>query len=175
LHSCLGWQERQADVTILHFLYHGELAKSQLLNRMGSLRRVDLLARMFHELMSRDRGDGRAIGQLVPRYRRIESEAYLNSTSQGEPVLSEVEGTTEDARLPARRAYSSERRTVILFALAPLSPASGFPVSRSQQPTHETSELGDFNDHEGNIILGFAARSEAIQIVIDGVENVVCF
>jgi hypothetical protein len=64
-------------LTILHFLYHGEPAKSQLLNRMG----------------------------------------YL------------------------RRAYSR----------------------------------GDFNDHEGNIILGFAARSEAIQIVIDGVENVVCF
>ena len=26
------------------------------------------------------------------------SEAYLNGTSQGEPVLSEVEGTPEDAR-----------------------------------------------------------------------------
>jgi len=45
---------------------------------------------MFHELMSRDRGDGRATGQLVPRYRGIGSEAYLNSTSQGP--------TTEDAR-----------------------------------------------------------------------------
>ena len=31
-------------------------------------------------------------------YRGIGSEAYLNGTSQGEPVLSEVEGTPEDAR-----------------------------------------------------------------------------
>jgi hypothetical protein len=37
-------------------------------------------------------------GQLVPRYRGIGPEAYLNSTSQGEPVLSVVEGTPEDAR-----------------------------------------------------------------------------
>jgi hypothetical protein len=37
----------------------------------------------------------------VPR----DSEAYLNGTSQGP--------TPEDARLPAGRAYSSERRTVI--------------------------------------------------------------
>ena len=27
-----------------------------------------------------------------------DSEAYLNGTSQGEPVLSEAEGTPEDAR-----------------------------------------------------------------------------
>jgi hypothetical protein len=33
------------------------------------------------------------------------SEAYLNSTSQG--------ARSEEARLPARRAYSSERRTAI--------------------------------------------------------------
>ena len=38
---------------------------------------------------------------------------YLNGTSQGEPVLRVVEGTPEDARLPARRAYSSERRASI--------------------------------------------------------------
>jgi hypothetical protein len=43
---------------------------------------------------------------------------YLKSASQGEPVLSEVEGTPEDARLPARRAYSSERRTVISVVAA---------------------------------------------------------
>jgi hypothetical protein len=43
--------------------------------------------------------------RAIPRYRGIGSEAYLNSTSQG--------STPEDARLPARRAYSSERRTVI--------------------------------------------------------------
>ena len=57
-----------------------------------------LLARIFHELPSRDREDGRATWQLVPRYRGIGSEAYLNGTSQGPPVLSEVEGTPEDAR-----------------------------------------------------------------------------
>jgi hypothetical protein len=33
-----------------------------------------------------------------PAYRGIGSEAYLNGTSQGEPVLSVVEGTPEDAR-----------------------------------------------------------------------------
>jgi hypothetical protein len=57
--------------------------------------------------------DGCATWQLVPRHRGIGSEAYLNGTSQEPPVLSEVEGTSEDARLPARRAYSSERRTPI--------------------------------------------------------------
>jgi len=45
---------------------------------------------MFHESLSRDREDGRAAGQLVPRYRGIGSEAYLNGTSQ--------EPTPEDAR-----------------------------------------------------------------------------
>jgi hypothetical protein len=83
-----------------------------------------VLARIFHESMSRDREDGcacppsracslrrggRATWHLVPRSRGIGFEAYLNSTSQGP--------TPEDARLPARRAYSSERRTVI-FAVA---------------------------------------------------------
>jgi hypothetical protein len=57
-----------------------------------------LFVRIFYELLSRDHEDGRATGQLVPRYRGIGSEAYLNDTSQGEPVLSVVEGTPEDAR-----------------------------------------------------------------------------
>ncbi len=48
------------------------------------------LARIFHELLSRDHEDGLATGQLVPRYRGIGSEAYLNGTSQGP--------TPEDAR-----------------------------------------------------------------------------
>ncbi|MFA9614511.1 MAG: hypothetical protein ACERK9_11250, partial [Deltaproteobacteria bacterium] len=63
------------------------------------------LARIFHELLSRDHEDGRACPpsracslrrggratwQLVPRYRGIGSEAYLNGTSQG--------STPEDAR-----------------------------------------------------------------------------
>jgi hypothetical protein len=60
---------------------------------------TDYLARIFHELLSRDREDGRATGQP----QGVGSEAYLNGTSQGP--------TPEDARLPARRAYSSERRT----------------------------------------------------------------
>jgi hypothetical protein len=48
------------------------------------------------------------------------SEPHLNSTLQSELVLSVTEGTRKDTRLPAPRAYSSERRTVILFALAVL-------------------------------------------------------
>jgi hypothetical protein len=44
------------------------------------------LARTFHELLSRDREDGRATGQP----QGLESEAYLNSTSQG--------SRSEDAR-----------------------------------------------------------------------------
>ena len=48
---------------------------------------------MFHELVSRDLGEGCAAGQLVPRYRGIGSEAYLNGTSQGP--------TSEDARKDA--------------------------------------------------------------------------
>jgi hypothetical protein len=87
------------------------------------------IAWIFHELLSRDREDGRACPPsrayslrrggrathsagacaaclaTVPRHRGIGSEAYLSSTSQGT--------TPEDARLPARRAYSSERRTSI--------------------------------------------------------------
>ena len=59
------------------------------------------LAWMFHESPSRDREDGCATGQP----QGVESEAYLNSTSQGP--------TPEDALLPAHRAYSSERRTLI--------------------------------------------------------------
>jgi hypothetical protein len=49
---------------------------------------------MFHELLSRDRGDGCDTGQP----QGVGSESYLNSTSQGELVLSVVEGTPEDAR-----------------------------------------------------------------------------
>jgi hypothetical protein len=56
---------------------------------------------MFHEWQWRDHEDGRATGQP----QGVGTEAYLNGTSQG--------STPEDARLPARRAYSSERRTAI--------------------------------------------------------------
>jgi len=63
-------------------------------------------------------------GQLVPRYRGIGSEAYLNGTSQGP--------TPEDARKDGH---------IIRARCAPLSPASGFPVSCSQQVIHEISGL----------------------------------
>ena len=56
---------------------------------------------MFNELLSRDREDGRVTWQP----QGVGPEAYLNGTSQS--------ATPEDARLPARRAYSSERRTAI--------------------------------------------------------------
>jgi hypothetical protein len=75
---------------------------------------------MFHELLSRDREDGRATGQP----QGVGLEAYLNGTSQGT--------TPEDARKDGH---------IIRARCAPLSPASGFPVSRSQQVIHETSGL----------------------------------
>ena len=56
------------------------------------------LARVMHETPWRDRGDGRATGQP----QGLGPEAYWFSTSQG--------ARPEDARLPARRAYSSKRR-----------------------------------------------------------------
>ena len=67
-----------------------------------------------------------------PAYRGIGPEAYLDGTSQGEPVLSVVEGTPEDARKDVQ---------IIRARSAPLSPASGFPVSWSQQVIHEISGL----------------------------------
>jgi hypothetical protein len=71
----------------------------------------DGLTRMFHEVLSRDRGDGCDTGQP----QGVGSEAYLTSTSQGP--------TPEDARKDGQ---------IIRARSAPLSPASGFPVSRSQ-------------------------------------------
>jgi len=65
-----------------------------------------VLARIFHELLSRDHEDGCATWQP----QGVGSEAYLNGTSQGP--------TPEDARLPARRASSSERRTAISVVAA---------------------------------------------------------
>ena len=47
---------------------------------------LEPLARMFHELLSRDREDGSATGQP----QGVGPEAYLNGTSQG--------ATPEDAR-----------------------------------------------------------------------------
>ena len=57
-----------------------------------------------------------------PAYRGIGFEAYLNGTSQGP--------TPEDARKDGH---------IIRARCAPLSPASGFPVSWSQQVIHEIS------------------------------------
>ncbi|NIS49533.1 MAG: hypothetical protein GWN94_00185 [Phycisphaerae bacterium] len=84
-------------------------------------------------MLSRDREDGlttRSAGACaaclatVPRYRGIGSEAYLNGTSQGP--------TPEDARKDGH---------IIRARSAPLSPASGFPVSWLQQIIHATSRL----------------------------------
>jgi hypothetical protein len=58
----------------------------------------------------------------VPRYRGIGPEAYLNGTTPGELVLSLSEGTPEGARKDGH---------IIRARCAPLSPASGFPVSWS--------------------------------------------
>jgi hypothetical protein len=60
----------------------------------------------------------------VPRYRGIGSEAYLNGAPQ--------EPTSEDARKDVH---------IIRARYATLSPASGFPVSWSQQVIHESSGL----------------------------------
>ena len=62
---------------------------------------VEPRARIMHETLPRDRGDGRATGQP----QGLGPEAYVFSTSQG--------SRPEDARLPARRASSSEGRTAI--------------------------------------------------------------
>jgi len=86
---------------------------------------------VFHELPSRDREDGRASppsracslrrgGRATWQPQGVGSEAYLNGTSQGP--------TPEDARKEGH---------IIRARCAPLSPASGFPVSRSQQVIHE--------------------------------------
>jgi hypothetical protein len=52
------------------------------------------LTRMFHELPSRERGDDCATGLAAGSWIRGVLEQYV----AGEPVLSEVEGTPEDAR-----------------------------------------------------------------------------
>ena len=77
------------------------------------------LARIFHELLSRDHETGNPLAGLsgaqrarkrwvrnkatVPRYCGIGSEAYLNGTSQGEPLLSL---SKEHPRTPGRTAIS---------------------------------------------------------------------
>ena len=55
---------------------------------------------MFHELLSRDREDGRAIGQP----QGIGPESYLNGASQGELVLSLLK---EHPRTPGRMTIST--------------------------------------------------------------------
>jgi len=85
---------------------------------MRSLRKISasrdeaVLTRIFHELLSRDHEDGRATRSAgacaacratVPRYCGIGSEAYLNGTSQGPPVLSL---SKEHPRTPGRAAIS---------------------------------------------------------------------
>jgi hypothetical protein len=91
-------------------------ASPNALSRVLIDERISALARMFHELLSRDHEDGRPTGQP----QGVCSEAYLNGTSQGL--------TPEDARKDGH---------IIRARCAPLSPASGFPVSWSQQVIHE--------------------------------------
>jgi hypothetical protein len=70
---------------------------------------------MFHELLSRDRKDGRACppsrasslrrgGRATWQPQGLESEAYLNSTSQSELVLSHAK---EGPRTPGRAFIST--------------------------------------------------------------------
>ena len=47
--------------------------------RYQCFKELENLARIFHELLSRDHADGRATGQP----QGVGSEAYLNGTSQG--------------------------------------------------------------------------------------------
>jgi hypothetical protein len=70
-----------------------------LVSWSGQIIILKSLARMFHELLWRDREDGRATGQP----QGVGSEAYLNGTSQGEPVLSL---SKEHPRTPGRTAIS---------------------------------------------------------------------
>jgi hypothetical protein len=72
---------------------------------------VQARARIFHELTLRDSEDALATGQP----QELGPEAYFSSTSQG--------SRSEDAR---------EEDHIIRARCAPLSPASGFPVSLSQ-------------------------------------------
>jgi hypothetical protein len=75
---------------------------------------------IIHEFLSRDHEDGRATVQP----QGVGSETYLNGTLQGP--------TPEDARKDDH---------IIRARCAPLSPASGFPVSWSQQVIHEIARL----------------------------------
>ena len=84
--SVLEGVPRAASMGILLFGLSGVV----ILTLTGKMLKINRLARMFHELLSRDHIDGLATWQLVPRDRGIGSEAYLNGTSQG--------STPEDAR-----------------------------------------------------------------------------
>jgi hypothetical protein len=64
-----------------------DTAKSMMVTSVG-------LARMFHELLSRDRGEGSATGQP----QGVGPEAFLNSTSQG-PTPEDVQ---KDGHIRAR-------------------------------------------------------------------------
>ncbi|MEE9529874.1 MAG: hypothetical protein V3W52_02690 [Syntrophobacteria bacterium] len=70
--------------SLLFLLYSYNLSLGILSDKPGEIERG--LARLFHELLSRDREDGSATGQPQD----VGSETYLNGTSQGP--------TPEDAR-----------------------------------------------------------------------------
>jgi hypothetical protein len=129
----LAWQEAAEEVTILlAWMFHENAVASAFpvacrgvserttikWHKYLTFRRFPAASCRELQLSSRDRGEGCATGQP----QGVGSEAYLNSTSQGP--------TPEDAR---------KDRHIIRARCAPLSPASGFPVSRSQQTIGEMS------------------------------------
>ena len=104
-----------ADCRLQIFAGDLELFQRQILDLQSAI-----LTWIFHALLSRNHEDGRATWQP----QGVGAEAYLNGTSQGP--------TPEDARKDGH---------IIRARCAPLSPASGFPVSWSQQVIQEISGL----------------------------------
>ncbi|MBW2581634.1 MAG: hypothetical protein JRD00_12020 [Deltaproteobacteria bacterium] len=74
-----GWRAKLPECEKPYHIYRFTIDHDELVS-------IRTLARMFHELLSRDRKDGRATWQP----QGVGSEAYLNGTSQG--------ATPEDAR-----------------------------------------------------------------------------
>ena len=73
-----------------HFFLELLRLASQAMKKRGR----NSLARIFHELMSRDREDGHDTGQA----QGFASEAYLNSTSQG----AKLEDARKDGHIRGR-------------------------------------------------------------------------
>jgi hypothetical protein len=97
----------------------------------------------------------RAQRRRLRRVQGVGSEAYLSGTSQG--------ATPEDAWKDAQ---------IIRARCAPLSPASGFPVSRSEQVIHEISGLIFQMAFITELPLGFAEFRRNIPAVVT-VHNII--